>query len=207
MLGRRHRPTIAARLAGIVWPRGGWPRALRYWMYRIQRLPATPDRLAGGFAIGAGVSCLPYLGLHFVLAGSAAWLVRANVVASAIGTLFANPWTCPLIWWGSYRLGVSLGFDLMSDGSEIVDPGPQITAAFDALVRFDLAGMVGHAWPVLLPMTVGGAIIGAAVGVVSYLLLYPPVAAAQRRRQVRLQRARLRIAASLGLVTEGIETQ
>lgn len=205
MLGRRHRPPLAARMASAIWPRCGWRRALRYWVNRIQRLPSTPDRLAGGFAIGAAVSCLPYVGLHFLLAGAGAWIVRANLVAAAIGTLVANPWTFPLIWWGSYRIGVALGFDLMSDGSEIADPGGQINAAFDALLRFDLSAMVSHAWPVLLPMTVGGAIIGAAVGVVSYLLLYPPVAAAQRRRQIRLQRARLRVASLAAVAGKEIE--
>lgn len=193
MFGRRHRRTFAARLRGMLWPRGGWARALRYWMARMQRLPSTPDRLAGGFAIGAAASCLPYVGLHFILGAAFAWLLRANVVASAIGTLVGNPWTFPLIWWGSYRLGISLGFNLMAEGREVRDPGLQITAAWDALTRFDLGATLAHAWPVLLPMTVGGAVIGATIGIMSYLLLYPAVAAAQRRRQLRLQRGRARI--------------
>jgi uncharacterized protein (DUF2062 family) len=45
-----------------------------------------------------------------------AFLLRANVVASAIGTLIGNPLTFPFIWLSSYKLGTAL----LNDGSASV---------------------------------------------------------------------------------------
>ena len=40
----------------------------------------------------------PFVGFHFVLAAITAWIVRGNILASAIGTAAGNPWTFPFIW-------------------------------------------------------------------------------------------------------------
>jgi hypothetical protein len=37
---------------------------------------------------------------HFVLSALLAYIARANIIASAIGTVVGNPWTFPFIWWG-----------------------------------------------------------------------------------------------------------
>ena len=34
-----------------------------------------------------------------------AYIVRANIVAAAIGTVAGNPWTFPFIWLWTYWLG------------------------------------------------------------------------------------------------------
>lgn len=86
--------------------------------YRLARMPGTPYSLAAGFAFGAAVSFTPLVGLHFIVSGILAWIFRANVLASAIGTAVGNPWTFPFIWTAVYKLGYwMLGLDNGGEGA------------------------------------------------------------------------------------------
>ncbi|GLQ07363.1 DUF2062 domain-containing protein [Sneathiella chinensis] len=105
MFQRRAKPSYIRRIADFFWPSIGFARSTRYLGYRLARLPGTPYSLAAGFAFGAAVSVTPFVGLHFLIAGLLAWGFRANILASALGTAFGNPWTFPLIWTGTYNLG------------------------------------------------------------------------------------------------------
>ena len=84
---RRRKRSIPFRALEIVWPRMGWRRAGRYFVFRIKRLPGTPYTIACGFALGAAVSFTPFIGLHFVIAGIIAWALRANILFISIGPL------------------------------------------------------------------------------------------------------------------------
>ena len=66
---RRRKRSILARLLELLWPRMGWRRAGKYYVFRIKRLPGTPYSIACGFALGAAVSFTPFIGFHFLLAG------------------------------------------------------------------------------------------------------------------------------------------
>jgi len=105
MFLRREKPSKLRRIADFFWPSIGFKRSTRYIGYRLARLPGTPYSLAAGFAFGAAVSFTPFVGLHFVLSGLLAWIFRANILASAIGTVVGNPWTFPFIWTATYNLG------------------------------------------------------------------------------------------------------
>ncbi|OUR75672.1 hypothetical protein A9Q83_16870 [Alphaproteobacteria bacterium 46_93_T64] len=105
MFQRRDKPSKARRVADFFWPSIGFARSTRYLSYRLARLPGTPYSLASGFALGAAVSFMPFVGFHFILGGLFAWVFRANILASAIGTAVGNPWTFPFIWAATYHLG------------------------------------------------------------------------------------------------------
>lgn len=105
MFQRREKPGILRRAVDFFWPSIGFGRSTRYLGYRLARLPGTPYSLAGGFAFGAAVSFMPFVGFHFILGGLLAWAFRANILASAIGTAVGNPWTFPFIWTATYHLG------------------------------------------------------------------------------------------------------
>ena len=152
---RRKRP-IPARVLEFFWPRMGWRRAGRYYVFRIKRLPGTPYTIACGFALGAAVSFTPFIGFHFVLAGILAWALRANLLASAIGTAVGNPWTFPGIWFGVLWLGSKI---LGRDMPELTFADLSVTMIFD---HFSTIGV---------PMIVGGI----PAGVVTWVIFYIPI--------------------------------
>lgn len=163
---RRKRP-ILARVLEFLWPRMGWRRAGRYYVFRIKRLPGTPYTIACGFALGAAVSFTPFIGFHFVLAGLLAWALRANLLASAIGTAVGNPWTFPGIWFGVLWLGSKmLGRDM-----------PDLTFADLSLTMiFDHFSTIG------VPMIVGGVPTAAVVWVIFYIPIRRAIANYQHHR-------------------------
>ena len=151
---RRRKRSILFRILEIIWPRMGWRRAGRYYVFRIKRLPGTPYTIACGFALGAAVSFTPFIGLHFVIAGIVAWALRANLLASAIGTAVGNPWTFPGIWFGVLWLGSKI---LGRDMPEIRFTDLSLTMIFD---QFDA---------IAVPMIIGGIPAGAVAWVVFYI--------------------------------------
>jgi uncharacterized protein (DUF2062 family) len=104
---RRRKPlSVLKQMRAVIWPERGFRRLFSYLFQRIIRLPGTPASIAIGFASGVAASFTPFLGLHFILAGALAMLFRGNVLASAIGTFFGNPWTFILIWLADYEVGL-----------------------------------------------------------------------------------------------------
>ena len=131
-----------------------WSRQKRYWLAKIKRLKGTPSSVAIGIACGVAVSFTPFVGAHFVLAMSSAWVLRGNIVAAALGTAFGNPWTFPFIWisvlyTGRKMLGV--GYDGIAD----VNFTTVFSNAFKAIINMDFGVFWSDIWPILYPMIVG----------------------------------------------------
>ena len=179
LLGARREPDLRRRLRQLIWPRSGWRRTLSYIVYRLARLPGTPHGIAAGFACGAAISFTPFVGFHIVLAGLFAWAIGANIVASALGTIVGNPWSFPLIWVSTYRLGSwIMGLEPGAGGE----------------AEFSLAYLIDNAYRLLLPMTIGGLPIAAVAWIASYWPLRYLVAGYQRARRARLRRRAARAA-------------
>ena len=87
------------------WPSLGFRRSTLYLVHRVRRLPDSPYSIAAGFACGTAVSFTPLIGLHFGIAAVLAWIMRADLLASALGTLLGNPWTLPFILLWLYHIG------------------------------------------------------------------------------------------------------
>ena len=161
----------------LLWPRRGWTRLALYVRHRLGRLPGTPYRIAAGFACGAAISFTPFLGLHFVLAALGAVLLRANIVASAIGTVVGNPWTFPLIWYWIYVLGQTL-------------LGREVSAALPE--DLSLGYIFDRPLEILWPMTLGGLPTALAACVIAYLIMHRIVSGYQQARRIRRVRKKLR---------------
>jgi len=174
MFKRRTKRSIGARIVSFVWPSMGWRRTGSYYAIRIKRLPGTPYSIACGFALGTAVSFTPFLGFHFIMAAIFAYLVRGNIIASALGTAVGNPWTFPFIWAGIYWLGGKiLGY---KKGVELPE---ELTMDY---IFHDPVN-------VLLPMAAGGVPTAIVVWWLVYLPLHRVVANYQsHRRQKRMQR-------------------
>ena len=183
---RRSRPALLARVREGFSPRKGWRRGFEYIGRRVQRLPDTPHRIALGVACGVVASFTPLFTLHIFVAMGLALAVRANPIAAALGTLFGNPITFPII--ATLALGIG-GWML---GSDLNDAG----ARFDlGMVFGDIGGFMERLfWPYLA----GGVIPGLAASALTYALVRPAVALYQQRRRTKLgSAARDRVATRL----------
>lgn len=174
MFKRRTKRSIGARVVSFIWPSMGWRRTGAYYAIRIKRLPGTPYSIACGFALGAAVSFTPFIGFHFIMAAIFAYLIRGNIIASALGTAVGNPWTFPFIWAGIYWLGGKiLGYE---KGVELPE---------ELTMEYIFQDPVN----VLLPMAAGGVPTAIVVWWLVYLPLHRVVANYQsHRRQKRMQR-------------------
>ncbi len=187
MFDRRTKPSWLQKLSDFFWPRIGFKRSARYLGYRLGRLPGTPYSLAGGFAFGAAISFTPFVGLHFLFGGILAWIFRANILASAIGTAVGNPWTFPFIWTLLYNLGYwMLGLD---------------KSAGDGFSASSLEGFVSDFWhngwdsvaqifiDILYPMLVASVPIFAIVWALFFFPLRGLIRKFHDRRQKALEKA------------------
>jgi len=188
MLFRRRKPAdFAERLRIFLWPRRSFRRSVRYYIKRALRLTATPHAIAAGIAAGAFASFTPFMGFHFMIAAALAWVIRGNIIASALGTGVGNPLTFPFIWASTMELG-----RLILYGRHPGEVAPLHLGR--ALWHLDLHDI----WqPLLLPMSIGGLILGAVAGVLFYAVTWWTVSAFQQQRRNRLaERARRRALAS-----------
>jgi uncharacterized protein (DUF2062 family) len=195
MLFRRRKPAdFWERARTMLWPRRSFWRSAKYFAKRVLRLTATPHAIAAGVAAGVFVSFLPFMGLHFLLAGVFAWLLAGNLIASAFGTAIGNPLTFPIIWASSYQLGC---FMLGKDATHADEP----IQLGKLLHELDFSQL----WdPLLKPMAVGGTPIGLVFAVSFYFLTRWGVAAFRRQRQHRLlEKAKRRAEAQSPMAARG----
>lgn len=155
MFRRRLKKPIYKSICDFCWPAMGWRRTGNYWAHRVSRLPGSTYSIAAGFACGAAVSFTPFVGLHFILGAIWAWGMRANIIASAIGTAVGNPWTFPFIWVWIYNVGVWMGFAGGDHGEEALDFAALFGHMIESALKFDLAYLGKVAWPIFGPMLVG----------------------------------------------------
>lgn len=189
MLFRQRQPdSPLARLRYYMWPRRSFPRSMRYFAKRVLRLSASPHSIAAGVAAGVFSTFTPFLGAHILIAVVIAFVLGGNLIAAALGTMFGNPLTFPLIWAGALSLG---RFLLNSDAPE---PGGADLA--DMVRELELAQL----WePFIKPMMVGGVPLGLVTACAIYFLTRWSVAGFRERRRARLaEQARARARQSSG---------
>jgi uncharacterized protein (DUF2062 family) len=177
MFRRRSPLTFLQKTRQYIWPRNGWVRAFKYTWQRLLRLDGSAEAIAMGLAVGAFVSASPFLGLHFVLSGLIAWLVGGNIIASAVGTWVGNPITFPFIWLATFRIGHAL---LGTSGSHNLSHG----LSFSMLIEKPLELL----YPVIIPMTVGGILVGLALAVAVYYPSRSMIRVFQNQRRKLRQR-------------------
>ena len=179
-----------------MWPARGFRRLFSYLFQRMIRLPGTPASIAIGFASGVAASFTPFLGFHFVIGGALAMLFRGNILASAIGTFFGNPWTFILIWLADYEIGISV-IRLLGYGADLqVLSIEELGLVMGHVVQFmSFSGVITWAdlavdfEQVFMPMLIGGIVLGSVAWVVSFLFTFWAVKGWRAHRAKRLQRA------------------
>ncbi len=155
--------------------------------HRIARIDGTPYAIAAGFASGASISFTPFVGFHFIIAGIIAWIIRGNILTSAIGTAVGNPWTFPFIWAVTYNLGVYiLGWEATGD---IMTSMNTMFGSFTIvdLVNDPIKALGPFLKTVFLPMFIGGVIIGGSLWIVFYWPIFKLVSKYKINRLKRRQ--------------------
>jgi uncharacterized protein len=153
MSGQGERPGVFARLRG--------------WFGGLLRLHGSPRGIAGGFAVGVGLSLIPVPFLGMVIALAAAPLLRLNVPATYLGTAVINPFTGAVFYFGELCLGLWL----------FGQPLP----SWSLLSTLDAAGWWALFKELLGPFLVGAAVAIPVVAGLGYLLVYALVRAWRRR--------------------------
>lgn len=175
---RRDKLPFVDRVKEFFAPRKGWRRGIEYLSLRMQRLPDSADSIALGFACGVYASFTPFFGFHFVFAAALAWVLRANLYASAIGTFFGNPITFGFIMW----ICLTLGGWIMGIDHSLADH-------LKSLGFLDQVILLLQNIPTLVvPYFVGGLAPGIVCAVASFMIIRPAVRAYQKRRRDKLMK-------------------
>ena len=192
MFKRRERRSIFRFFYEVIFSFKGISRAIEYVGIRLKRIPDTPHKISLGMSCGIFASFTPLFGLHFLIAGLLSYMLRANVLASLIGTFVGNPITFPIITVFNLKLGEwILGSSEYSSG----DGGKIFEGFLDFIFliykSFFTEGSIGEnnvprmnefLNGVFIPYSLGGLILGIFIAVISYFLLRPLVATYQKKR-------------------------
>ena len=192
MFKRRERRSIFRFFYEVVFSLKGITRAIEYVGIRLKRIPDTPHKISLGMSCGIFASFTPLFGLHFLIAGLLSYLLRANVLASLIGTFIGNPITFPIITVFNLKLGEWIlgGNEYSSgDGGKIFEGFLDfIFLIYKSLFTEGLIGensvprMNEFLYGVFIPYSIGGLILGISIAIISYFLLRPLVSTYQKKR-------------------------
>ena len=182
---RKKKQTTLKNLKSLFFPEGGWRRAIEYLSHRIKRLQDNPHRIALGLSFGVFASFSPLFGFHFLLGAMLAYVFRANIFASILGTFFLNPITFPFIAAISFNTGnfiLDQFFNFKNERNSadtwILDSeikGLGVFEKFIVEVYFDK----------FIPYAIGGIICGIITGFIIYILSKSLIDSYQKRKRKR----------------------
>jgi uncharacterized protein len=135
---------------------------LRRVVQLLLHIEDTPHRTALAFGVGILIAFSPFIGIHMGIALLVAFLFRLNRVAILFGTYLNNPWTLAPI----YLAGTSLGCLLLGVSSDGLD-----TIDWELTGWAFLQGLWTTLRPYLWPFLIGNMLLGAACGMLGYVVL------------------------------------
>jgi len=151
----------------------------RYTYLRIVRIKAPADSIALGLALGVFAGALPLLSLQMAIAVSLALIMRANIIAAALGTWWSNPFNWALIFPVFYMLG------------RVFVPVDITPLSITEFIHLPIMELLARGWRWLLITTLGGVIAGIPLSLATYFLTLRAVRLYHNRRARRkLERQR-----------------
>lgn len=156
-------------------------RDLLEWLVRLR---GSPRAIAGGVAIGLVVAFSPTIGFQTLLALGIATLLNANRPAAIVPVWVTNPVTIPPIYAFTYYVG---SFFWPGPGAGVVtraiaDAADELDALGFLALRAQLGVFLGLGVDVLVPMTIGGLVVGATAATLAYPLTLYAVTGLRARR-------------------------
>jgi uncharacterized protein (DUF2062 family) len=193
MFRRRTPLTRLNQIRSFIWPERGFRRLFAYFFQRIVRMPGTSASIAAGLASGVAASFTPFVGLHLLTAALLAIVFRGNVLASAIGTFFGNPWTFLFIWVSDYRIGLWLLQQSGYGEQRVVLSFQQITEVMTTVIKFftfstsvDWQQMTMSLEQVFFPLAIGGMVLAVVAWVIAFVLTFYSLEAWRAHRAKRM---------------------
>jgi hypothetical protein len=160
--------------------KGGFSRWLRYHYLRLVRLNDTPEKIAGGLALGVVLGILPTFGLGVVIALLVAGIFRVNKVSAIAGTLVMNPWTATFFWAASYMVGSLVMGNNIAETVGLIKTLKTHTDLWKSLLTSKL----------LVPYIVGDLIVSASAAATFYIGGLYAVRAYRHAKKARAQKKR-----------------
>lgn len=171
MFLRRQKPALYQRIKLTLRPAKGYSRIWPYLVWRVKRLPGTPEFIAMGLAIGVGINFWPLLFTHLVIGYIFCRLLKGSVIAMFIGTLLGNPWTFAIVYPIMYRIG------------KVVLGAKNLHHRHSELVVQSMETLWSRIWPIeswqnfviifqelFLPLVIGGFLLGLPCILVTYYM-------------------------------------
>ncbi len=179
----RKKPTLIKKIKNIICPPRGRIRSFRYLIKRILRLSSTSHSIALGISIGVFASFTPLIGFHFIISFSLAYFMRANMIAAAIGTSVGNPFTFPIIWTSTFKLG-----QLFLKKNQSID----IINKFNYELKNQiLQKSIDKILFLIKPMLIGAIPLGLISSIIVYIITYKIVKFYKIKRKTNLENKRL----------------
>lgn len=132
-----------------------WLKKKWAYFYRtFISLKGPPEKIARAFSVGFWVAWWPIIGTHSILAAAGGLIFRVNLPAVYLASWLCNPLTIPPMLALDYQLGAWLigGVNLQN-----------VTFA-----EITFRQMIALGWDILLPMIVGGVLLGTINAFVAY---------------------------------------
>ena len=160
-------------------------RRFRERVTAILHLDEEPSRLAAGLAVGVFIGVTPFYGLHTLLALMAAFALRLNKAATITGAWINLPWFAPFVYGFSLKLGEAL---LGGDFGQF--SWASLRALAGAYLRTSPRDYAGNLWQLVWdmlfvaskPLFVGTTLVGAVLGVATYLVALEAIRDVRRLR-------------------------
>lgn len=158
---------------------GGLIRAVRFHWLRLLRLKDQPQSVAGGFALGIMIGCIPFFGIQSILALSLAVLLKINKVACLIGSVWTNPVTAIPVYWTNYRIG------LWFTGRD----GVSFERFTEILGEGSRTGLLDLGADLFAPLGIGCGLAALILGPLSYLAVLQGLKFRQAQRRAKARNA------------------
>lgn len=154
--------SLKMNIKEFFYPSIGFKAWVRYIFLSLNRKQASSHSLALGLALGVFVSFTPFLGFHSVLAMLLAYFLSASLISSVVGTLIGNPWTFPLIWHWSLKIGNLI----------LYQQHPPSMKLHGGIKLYISSENFMHYWEnYIYPMTIGGIPLGLITAIFIYFIL------------------------------------
>ncbi|MGC2424002.1 MAG: DUF2062 domain-containing protein [Nitrospirota bacterium] len=143
----------------------------------ILHVDETPHDLARSFAAGVFVAFTPFLGIHWIIILTLAWIFRLNKVVALTGTFVNNPWTIAFVYiiptWLTVSAMRALGADIHPMNYELISTHfLNHTAQHTVWEMAYWKDFAREFRPYLFAFAFGTIAAGAVVSVISYFFAY-----------------------------------
>jgi len=134
-------------------------RVYKYIKLKLMRHPATPQDIALSVAIGVFIGIMPTFGVASILSITVAIALNLPKLPCFLGTLISNPWTTPIFYMFSLKIG---NFFLKTEFTSLKN------------ILFDMINAPKESWHIIkafIPLNLGGLFIAIPAALTIYYLV------------------------------------